>query len=1077
MAVKTKVNCLVTTQQICETRATPAATEHGVALAFSPRQSNLALAPTSMVPLLILLLALVLIAFPIWALLKILALESRNERLEQRLRHLEERSLPAPAHAHLSSRADRPPVIPPSTPPNVAPARPRVVVPPTIGSLPETQLPPPSVRTTESEPTTPHSPPPLPAFSSPSAARAPTAPVSKPLPSRFDWEQFTGTKLLAWTGGAAAFLGAAFFVKYSFDHDLISPALRVAIGYVFAFALVLGGLRMPRRRYAVTAQTLCATGIVCLYAVTFACSSIYEFSSFTPFKTFVLMALITTVAFVLAVRLGAQVVAVLGMLGGFLTPVLLSTGRDNAFGLFGYIALLDAGLIALALRQRWFFVVPLGAAGTVAMQLGWAVKFLTPAKAPTAMVVCLVFCVLFLAARLAAQWYRRAAPQLLWPAVALPGVALVFALGFIGYPGIAAQPGLLFGFVFAVDACLLALAWLDDDAHSLHLIGGFSVFVLLAVWTGARLTDELLPWALGLYLLHGVIHTSFPLLLVRRRSHRTTSWLSQVFPPLALVLMLVPFFKLDAVSFGLWPCVLLVDLLAIGLAVFSGSIIAVSAALLLTLVATTLWMFRLPPTLANEMPLLLVIGGFAALFFAAGLLLARRIPDSGAPGGYAVGDRRVQLPAFSALMPFLLLVLMTQRLTMVSPSGVFGLALLLVILTLGLTSSLVRSFDSREAFDSGQERPAMRGDGASGVEWLPACALAGVALLEYSWEARHLTRSFGDPPFAWSLVFYAVFAIFPFVIRSRFAGVTGPWAVAATVGIVQFPLIHRIVDRNASDDIMGIVPALFAVAPLASMFAIHRARTLNGKTRLNQLAWFGGVALFFITLIVPIQFERQWMTLGWALEGTALLWLFRHVPHPGLRATAVVLLVAAFVRLALNPAVLEYHARSSIPILNWFLYSYGVVTACLFVGATLLPVNQDRAFGIRVRPLLNSLGVVLAFLLLNIEIADFFSAPGTRVLTFQFSGHFGRDMTYTIAWALFALTLLLMSIWQRTPAGRYSALALLGAAVLKLFLHDLARLGALHRIGALFAVAIIAIVASLAYQRFLPADNSSDPKS
>ena len=39
-------------------------------------------------------------------------------------------------------------------------------------------------------------------------------------------------------------------------------------------------------------------------------------------------------------------------------------------------------------------------------------------------------------------------------------------------------------------------------------------------------------------------------------------------------------------------------------------------------------------------------------------------------------------------------------------------------------------------------------------------------------------------------------------------------------------------------------------------------------------------ALLFITLVFPIQFERQWITLGWALEGTALLWLFRRVPHP-----------------------------------------------------------------------------------------------------------------------------------------------------------------------------------------------------
>ena len=142
----------------------------------------------------------------------------------------------------------------------------------------------------------------------------------------------------------------------------------------------------------------------------------------------------------------------------------------------------------------------------------------------------------------------------------------------------------------------------------------------------------------------------------------------------------------------------------------------------------------------------------------------------------------------------------------------------------------------------------------------------------------------------------------------------------------------------------------------------------------------------------------------------------------------------------------------------------------------MLPPPNDRALGVRVRPLLNTLGIVLAFLLLNLEIADFFSLPGTRVLTFQLSGNFARDMSYTIAWALFALVLLLISIWKHTRAGRYGALALLGVAVLKLFLHDLERLGALHRIGALFAVAIIAIVASLAYQRFLPGGETSTSK-
>jgi uncharacterized membrane protein len=84
-------------------------------------------------------------------------------------------------------------------------------------------------------------------------------------------------------------------------------------------------------------------------------------------------------------------------------------------------------------------------------------------------------------------------------------------------------------------------------------------------------------------------------------------------------------------------------------------------------------------------------------------------------------------------------------------------------------------------------------------------------------------------------------------------------------------------------------------------------------------------------------------------------------------------------------------------------------------------------------------------------------------------------MTYPIAWALFALGLLLLSIWQHTRAGRYAALALLSVALLKLFLHDLARLDALYRVGALLAVAIVAIVASFAYQRFLPGHEPSPP--
>jgi uncharacterized membrane protein len=167
--------------------------------------------------------------------------------------------------------------------------------------------------------------------------------------------------------------------------------------------------------------------------------------------------------------------------------------------------------------------------------------------------------------------------------------------------------------------------------------------------------------------------------------------------------------------------------------------------------------------------------------------------------------------------------------------------------------------------------------------------------------------------------------------------------------------------------------------------------------------------------------------------------------------------------------------RGDTPVLNWYLYAYGLVTAALFTGARLLAPPRERVLGFNAPPLLNTLAVILAFLLLNIEIADYFTAPGATTLTFKFRGNFARDMTYTIAWALFALGLLGAGIWKGQKAARYAAIALLSVALFKLFLHDLARLAQLYRVGALIAVAVIAILASFAYQRFLPAHEKPQP--
>ncbi len=870
-----------------------------------------------------------------------------------------------------------------------------------------------------------------------------------------DWEQFMGAKLFAWIGGLALFLGIAFFVKYSFEHNLISPELRIAIGFIVGAGLVVSGLLLKRKENAVTAQTLCATGILVLYAVSFACRAYYHFAFFGLIPTFLLMTLITAVAFLLSVRLNAIVVAVLGIAGGFLTPILLSANQDTPLGLFGYIALLDIGLLALAQRQRWNALPILGAIGTALMQFAWVDAYFVPEKYFAGnkvfifMAVFVGFQALFLSATAWAKRTGKLNTTLSACAVGLAAVAMFSAFYLLDFPPVAHRPALLFTYLFVIDLGLLALTLLGKGLSIVRVLAGLAAFIFLGAWTGDYLTISHIYTALGFYFVFALFHAAVPIALQRLHKIEIPQW-THIFPALALLLVLIPIFRLTELSLLVWPFVLTIDVLAIGLAIATATLLPIVAVLVLTLVAIGASLLRIPTELSGLPTTLLILACFAIFFFAAVSWACRRFITPGARAPKLFGNLTdpanlsVQLPTLSATLPFLLLIMVALQLPLANPSPVFGVGLLLVILLLGMS----------EIFS---------------LDLLPAIALISVLGLEHAWHFEHFDPTRATLPLIWYLGFYALFTIFPFLFHQRFAGKTVPWATAALAGPLQFYLIYQLIRTAYPNGVPGLVPAAFALPALLGLFVLVKRTPLATPARNAQLALFGGAVLFFITLIFPIQFDRQWITVGWALEGAALCWLFHRVAHPGLRLAGVGLLVVVFVRLALNPAVLSYHTRATFPIFNWYLYTYGIATACLFGAARLLAPPRDRMLGHKVGPLLYTLGTVLAFFTVNIEIADYFSTPGIASLTFQFSGNFARDMSYSIAWGLFALLLLIVGIRKRIAATRYAGLALLGITVVKLFFHDLSQLEQLYRIGAFIAVAVIAILASFLYQRFLAA--------
>ncbi|MGE3181838.1 MAG: DUF2339 domain-containing protein, partial [Phycisphaerae bacterium] len=204
-------------------------------------------------------------------------------------------------------------------------------------------------------------------------------------PQRRGWEEQFGVRLPIWIGAIAFFLAGAFLVKYTFDKGLLSPPVRVGMGIAFGLILIGVGEWMRSRDRRI-AQGLTAAGVADLFASFLAAGNLYHLVS--PTGSFVLLAATTGAAIFLSLRHG-PFVALLGLIGGFITPALIGSEEPDASRLFGYLILLQVGLLAVTRKQRW---LPLGAL-TMLGGFIWVVLWLTTSFVPADSTTLVIFLV------------------------------------------------------------------------------------------------------------------------------------------------------------------------------------------------------------------------------------------------------------------------------------------------------------------------------------------------------------------------------------------------------------------------------------------------------------------------------------------------------------------------------------------------------------------------------------------------------------------------------------------------------------------------------------------------------------
>jgi len=188
-------------------------------------------------------------------------------------------------------------------------------------------------------------------------------------------ESTIGSQWLNRIGIAAVLIGVSFFLKWAFDNNWIGPAGRIAIGLLAGIGVVAWSERFRSRGYVVFSYSLKAVGIGVLYLSLWGGFQLYHL--FPAGVAFGAMVFVTAATAFLALQQDAQILAAFALVGGFATPVLVSTGENHEIALFSYVALLNIAAVALVAMRPWRRLLPGAFIGTLILYIGWYSNYYT----------------------------------------------------------------------------------------------------------------------------------------------------------------------------------------------------------------------------------------------------------------------------------------------------------------------------------------------------------------------------------------------------------------------------------------------------------------------------------------------------------------------------------------------------------------------------------------------------------------------------------------------------------------------------------------------------------------------------
>ena len=840
--------------------------------------------------------------------------------------------------------------------------------------------------------------------------------------------------------GMVASVGSALPVAFGLLMATV-PAYGARTNVLFGFLFLVGaglyGVALGRRQWWLHAVGSVATALT----VALWLNQSYTHASWPTSLAWIAgLVVCHALAIPLAARLG-RVTGALAEATRFTAPALLFAGVglvavEPAVAspgiLFTTLLALLAGLALVAVWQRSGASYFVAAFAVLAAEVAWSIRYMAPGQVGPALAIYIGFGLIVLAAPVLA----RRAGRPLQPAAG-SGCLLLASLGLAFYlTRQSVAPGALWGLALLIaiqnaglfiESAAVRLSWLTMAGSALSWV------VLGAWWLNAASQVPLLP---ALLVVVGLSLVTLAGHLWQRRLLGAPAVSAGHPSGLALVayLFLIAVAASPALAVPPWP---LFSAMAVLLLAFSTASLWLAASHLhagaLVAAQVVLIVWAQTAGIAPWPVVALVASGVVSLFAVGWIGVAPRAGD------------RSEMPRAAAAATLLLALALTM--VVGHAPGRPGIAV--------LTACHMAAF---AALLWVVARPGWHGAGVAGV-------VIG-ALTAALYQEGHIQTA----PWWHALVlaggYLLAAAANPIVLARRALESRLPYVSILVAAGACFFVGRQAFVLGGHQPIIGLLPVSEAVILTIVLRHLLSIEPERGRD-VGRLALVAGAALALVTVAIPLQLARQWITIGWALEGAALAWLYRRLGHRGLFWFALGLLAAVFGRLALNPEVFAYAPRQATPILNWFLYTYAVAAAaCLVAARMFVPTDDEVAPGIpNGRTILMAAAGVLLFVLLNIEIADFFA--GGTTLEFRFGATLAQDLTYTIGWLVFGLALLVVGIAGGNHPTRVASLLLITVTVLKCFLYDLGRLGGLYRIASFAGLAVSLALVSIALQKYV----------